>query len=442
MDKILNILTERLPSLGLRVNQSKTVIAHSDEVSSFPALRTVREVLFTVPGSGIKVLGVPIGDTAFIEAELALILAKVQHYCVKICRLDHPQAGLLLLRKCNGVCRVAHALKVLAPQVVDQFLQDVDATMMDAVQKLAGLPLSETGMTQVQLPVRMGGLGVPTATSLAPVARFVAAWNFLCRGREAVGFPDSEVVDGPPMPDLRTMVEQLPGTCLPPRVWLAEGRVPDEAEPEWPTQKWWGSKLQERQREDLLAKATGRDMVRLQCLNHPSAGTWLEAIPCAALGLEITPAVFRALLRFRLGTEVLPRSSEGEVRCLFCHDVCDPFGDHTLTCKKAEFHSRHYAIVDLLTRFIRAAKIKVENEITVGDRKRPADLLATTWTRGSPQVADVTVTHPMAPSLGLSLEAAKKAVERKAQRKNQTYSALVAAHRMEFTQWPCPPSGS
>ena len=48
-------------------------------------------------------------------------------------------------------------------------------------------------------------------------------------------------------------------------------------------------------------------------------------------------------------------------------------------------------------------------------------------------MADVTVTHPLAPSLGLSLDAAKKAVERKAQRKNQKYSALVAAHRMEFT---------
>ena len=43
-------------------------------------------------------------------------------YCEKICRLDHPQAGLLLLRKCNGVCRVVHVIKVLAPQVVVQFL--------------------------------------------------------------------------------------------------------------------------------------------------------------------------------------------------------------------------------------------------------------------------------------------------------------------------------
>ena len=89
--------------------------------------------------------------------------------------------------------------------------------------------------------------------------------------------------------------------------------------------------------------------------------------------------------------------------------------------------------MDLPTHFVRVAKIKVENEITVGDSKKPTHLLARTWTRGSPLAVDVAVTHPPAPSLGLSLEAAKKAVERKAQRKIQKYSELVAVHRIGFT---------
>ena len=47
--------------------------------------------------------------------------------------------------------------------------------------------------------------------------------------------------------------------------------------------------------------------------------------------------------------------------------------------------------------------------------------------------ADLTVTHPMATSLGLSLEAAKKAVATKSQSKKQKYSSLCASHRIEFT---------
>ena len=53
----------------------------------------------------------------------------------------------------------------------------------------------------------------------------------------------------------------------------------------------------------------------------------------------------------------------------------------------------HYAVVDLLAHFVRAAEIPVENEVTVGDSKKPADLLANTWIRGSPLATDMTVTH-------------------------------------------------
>ena len=51
---------------------------------------------------------------------------------------------------------------------------------------------------------------------LAPVAQYVASWNFLSRGREAMGFPDVEEVDGPLLQGLKAIVEQLPGTCIHP----------------------------------------------------------------------------------------------------------------------------------------------------------------------------------------------------------------------------------
>ena len=69
---------------------------------------------------------------------------------------------------------------------------------MEAVQKIAGLPLSEAVCRK--LP------GVHVATSLIPVARFVASWNFMCRGHEIVRFLDVEDVDGQLLQDLRVIV--------------------------------------------------------------------------------------------------------------------------------------------------------------------------------------------------------------------------------------------
>ena len=69
-----------------------------------------------------------------------------------------------------------------------------------------------------------------------------------------------------------------------------------------------------------------------------------------------------------------------------------------LTCKKVEFYTRHKAVVDVLTRFVMAAKLKVENEVTIGGQKRPADLLVDRWTRGAPMAVDPTVTQPLAPA--------------------------------------------
>ena len=74
----------------------------------------------------------------------------------------------------------------------------------------------------------------------------------------------------------------------------------------------------------------------------------------------------------------------------------------------------------------------MEIEVSVGGRERPANILVDRWTRGSPVAVDPTVTHPIAPGQGLSLEAATKAVVTKAQSKIAKYSDLDSTHKLEF----------
>ena len=76
----------------------------------------------------------------------------------------------------------------------------------------------------------LGGLVIISAEALAPVARFVATWNFCFTGREITNYPEEDGVQGPPMEDLASVCEMLPGKCCLPHVWLAEGLVPENVD--------------------------------------------------------------------------------------------------------------------------------------------------------------------------------------------------------------------
>jgi hypothetical protein len=92
---------------------------------------------------------------------------------------------------------------------------------------------------------------------------------------------------------------------------LAEGSLPEVVKEEWLHQKWWVTQVEKQQLEIVMSKASGRDVVRLQCLSRNASGAWLHAIPSKALGLELSPAVFRVLLKFWLGVPLVEEVSNG-----------------------------------------------------------------------------------------------------------------------------------
>ena len=156
------------------------------------------------------------------------------------------------------------------------------------------------------------------------------------------------------MRTLREATELLPPQLLPPRLWLAENRPPAKVEPELLKLYYWSEKMQFFRWEKLVSQCSGRDLVRLRCQQSPSIGAWLSAIPSRALGLEISPPIYRILLGWWLG---LPLATPFEGHdtspvCPFCGTSTDSFGDHLLCCNKAEFYTRHQVIVKCLTAFV------------------------------------------------------------------------------------------
>ena len=157
---------------------------------------------------------------------------------------------------------------------------------------------------------------------------------------------------------LPALCPKLTATFSEPRNWVAAGQLPEEIRPECVHLDFWMPKFFKHKHEQLLAQATGRDLVRLQCQNAPNIGAWLSVVPSAALGLEFCSSAFRLLLRWWLGGELVNNTNEDTPVCPFCQGPCDVYGDHFLCCKKYEFHSRHEAVVSMTSHFLRAAGMR------------------------------------------------------------------------------------
>ena len=71
-------------------------------------------------------------------------------------------------------------------------------------------------------------------------------------------------------------------------------------------------------------------------------------------------------------------------------------------------------MVSALSHAMESAGLRVTNEVTVTGKKRPADIFISQWSDNGP---DVTVTHPLDPSLGLSFSAARSALSVKEEAK-------------------------
>ena len=407
LEAVLERLETLLPRIGLELNLRKCVlvtVCAQAEINRFPQLAEVSLVDIRDENAGFKMLGVPMGGSVYVKKALEETAAKVEQFCEQLINLDNPQIGFILLRQCCGTCRVVHLMRAMDTNDTARLVEAVDHAVMDSAMAMLRVPCAENARTQLTLPLRLTGCGLARATDIAPLAAFTGRWSFYEKGHELVHLPKALFSEPPDstLRFLREAVQGLPAQFLLPKVWLAEKRLPAKVEADWLKLDYWCEKMHQCRWENLLSQCSGRDLVRLLCQHSPSIGAWLSVIPSSALGTEFSPQIYRILLRWWLGLTITGSSAEVPLKCPFCEEAMDAFGDHILCCNKAEFYSRHQAIVRCLTAFVAAAGVRATNEVQIEGRERPADIFLDRWTTTDPVAVDVTVTHPLAPSLGLN----------------------------------------
>jgi hypothetical protein len=151
--------------------------------------------------------------------------------------------------------------------------------------------------------------------------------------------------------------------------------------------------------EHLEREGDVRDLARMASLRLPHAGDWLNALPSPALGLHLRPQEFVAAARLRLGAPVFAAAGP----CPACLVHSDAEGDHALCCAyQGERIARHNHLRDALYRTAVGAALGPTREgrfLLPGNDRRPADLFLPNWTGGRDSALDVTVTHPLRPTV-------------------------------------------
>ena len=320
------------------------------------------------------------------------------------------QDGLILLSKC-GVPKPNYILRTTPPR----FAADAAAVFTEKVHRAAlaklginGHELTPAARSQLTLPPKLGGLGLPDFTELsgpawlasqAAAAPLIAALvpaeegttpEFRDIYADACARVRAHCPDGGPklahfLPNDGDINNFVPAE-------LKERGGPHELQRKL-TQLINAHKL-----GALLAHATPQDKARLLSVSAPGGGHFLNAKPgdteCA-----IRPGAFCTAVRIRLGLPPTKMPFKPNPTCGLCfqHDVSATHGLDCPQLKRVDTLWRHDRVQALLVRACRAlgGLVTVEHRISHENRKKP-DLRI--QLDGRLYYVDVVITNALAPS--------------------------------------------
>jgi hypothetical protein len=391
----LEVALQEGPSLGLHLNCEKSCITGKGldpEILQQHGLGDLKLSLEDGEPAAV-VLGCPLGSPVFVKRAVGAVVAKVKSFHEALSHVEDPQIELYLSRLSLGTCRVTHLLRMVSHHLIRDELHALDAIFFDTISRLAGMTLPPEAWQQAGLPVRLGGLGMTRSSAVAPAALVSSALRFAVKA-EALGLPPEAAQ---PSAEIRVAAAALPSkgcAVAALRELLTSSQPLEVRDTKFLDQDFWTLLVHQHDRESLLAVAPARDHARLVELADPMAGSWLTPPPSEALGLAFTPAEYRVLLRWRLGLVLRPGPPALQT-CDSCGEMEDLFGDHRLCCIKASHIPRHKGIVDALARSIVTSGARVEKDVAVAGKERPADVMIYGW-GPKDEAVDVTVSHTVA----------------------------------------------
>ena len=387
--RALTILAEEAPITGLQLNLEKCVLWWPSLVPSldlgFPS------DLPRIRSSGIDLLGSPLGDSTFAASLISRKIHQLSLSLARLVDLQDPQVEYTLLRASLGLPSLIYSLRTTNPAWIGPELATFDSHIRSALHRILGLRhLPDDVLTQMSLPVALGGLGLPSAASRALPA-FLGSVTRTAHAQRDLLPPTVLHLRCDFLPAFESFTATYPQD---PPLSLAS------IEPLRHPQQWLSSLVDSAAYVALLNASSQSARARLLSLQLPFSGTWLSAPPLISFGFRLAPRLFRFLLKYRLGLP-LARTPKPCPQCPpEALAVLDISGDHAASCQgKVGRTYRHNRVRDTIFAIATKAGFSGEKEplhlLPSQPTLRPADVLLHDWANSRSLCLDVAVANPL-----------------------------------------------
>ena len=360
-------------ALGLFLNVDKSeVLSHSESsvspvLSAFPGLQYVH-------ASHAILLGSPLGKEA-LQACIEEQCRQLKVMGERLCHLQMHDA-ITILRHSLSIPKLLHILRT-SPAFLSPLLESWDHLLESIVSRITNIDFDQgDSWLQATLPVKSGGLGFRSASTLAPSAFLASAGGASDLMQELL--PDH--LSSTPYID-RDLALSKWKQALP-----EDTPVPSAVN----RQKSWDGPVVQHTFDTLLEHCTNEiSTSRLLGAGSFESGAWLNAPPISSLGLRMPNEAIRIAIGLRVGASIcLPHS------CSFCGGPVDKLGLHGLSCRMSQGRiPRHQMLNNTIYHSLASANIPSRLEpsgLHRADGKRPDGVTLIPWTEGKFLVWDAT----------------------------------------------------
>ena len=399
--KIVEAIQQLGPARGLHLNKAKCVMwgpaAQADNLAAYPPLQGMHLVPY-VPGSGIRVLGVPVEhpaeDGTFTRALFSKAVDKLESMCSVLTRLPAAHVQYTLLRYCLDGCRLNFLTRCSSARHIPSLVERADNVLRQTLGDILGTPLTDKQWAQARLPQRHGGLGIGSPVDLATPGRLATIVDYALRAQKTLLLQPEFPLVPPDFLDVARRMQQCLGPEFAPlQGWIATPNSVLHAEEVHSRQHWWGDRWHKHCAKALPQGLPARDQARVALQQSQRGAAWLSLYPSSGQGTELNNDECRMALRFWLGAPLLPSRWQG-APCPLCGQALDTLGDHVVCCAQNHLKHRHSVLQGALYELAQLAGIPAAMEVALPDGCVPGDVCFRQWDADGPLMVDLTIRHP------------------------------------------------
>jgi hypothetical protein len=404
----VNVISHEGIACGVELNTDKCECISKSPVSTAPLANFVQ-----LDVNNATLLGAPLSSDAAMDALLDKRLCELSKAADRL-RLLSAHDSLILLRASCGAPRLIHMLRS-SSCVGHKLLSDIDNILRDCLTDITNVQISDNQWKQASLPVKAGGLGIRSVSSIASSCFLASVSGTGQLQSLLLARCSSDMHD-----------RQLDHTLA---EWCAENQSlqPPIGQAAGKQSSWDKANVDTTYASLLATQNDDHNRARLLAASAPHSGDWLHALPISSCGLRLDDEAVRVAVGLRLGSNLCDQ------HVCQCGALVDCRGTHGLSCKKNTGKTaRHAYMNDIIHRaLVRAgvSSVKEPAGMSRSDGKRPDGLTLVPWQGGRNAVWDVTVSDTLAGSyLPATSVTAGSAADIAAARKEAKYAELATTH--------------